>query len=342
MTLGQGRDLVWGTAAPRVPEAHEVHVEVAYSGICGSDLSIVGGHWPRSWRPGRVMGHEASGVVVGLGSGVDDLTVGDRVTWEPLGTCGRCDGCREGRPELCGAPVIHEGSWARDAVVPRRAVHRLPDGVDLLTGALAEPLACCLEAYEQAGVRLDDDVVVVGTGALGLMLAALAVLGGARSVVVVARSEEKARLARSVGATATVTGAGGPEATRDEVVALLGRRPDVVFEAAGAPAAVELALALPKRGGRVVLVGAGHPGETVPLEPHAMYVNATTVSCSYSQNGRMARAVRLLERLPLRELVTDVVPLEEFERGLERAATRGAVKVLFAASAHGEGSRVSA
>lgn len=307
---------------------HEVGIRVAYAGICGSDLSIISGEWPGAWQVGRTMGHEASGVVEAVGSHVTDIEVGTAVTWEPMGPCGVCRQCRDGQVGLCAAPNPHEGAWAESVVIPRSAVHVLPVGLDLRLGALAEPLSCSLEAYEQAGLRLDDTVVIIGAGTLGLMLAALAAKGGARSIVVVTRSEAKSRVARRLGATDTVLSSANPDETRAAVVSVLGGTPDVVFEATGVASSYELALSLPARGGRVVAVGAGHAADQAVVNPHDLYRRTIAVTSSRNQNFKMRRAVGLLDRLPLEHLITDTVALHDFETGLAQARTSGGIKVL--------------
>lgn len=323
------RSVVWrddGTIdleSTEVPslDSHDVRVRVAYAGICGSDLKMLHGDWEGAKR-GRVMGHEGSGVVEGVGPSVSDIEIGARVTWEPTAACRECDDCRRGCPGLCTHRLRHGGCWAEWVVLPRSAVFVLPRDVDLQVGALAEPLACALHAYELGHVPTGASVAIVGGGTIGMMLACLASMLGARSVVVVSRQQTKEGVAVALGASALVT--------TDTVAGVRGAcdgGPEIVFEAAGTAASTQLALALPMRGGRVVIVGAGDTNAVVQMRPHEIFERALAIVGSYAHGNDMGRAVGLLHKVDLRAIITDVFPLVDVDAALARAAT-GGIKVL--------------
>ena len=175
-----------------VPKEGEVLVKVEYVGICGSDL-----HYYESGRIGNfiveppfVLGHEAGGTVVEVGSGVSHLKVGDRVALEPGKTCGHCEHCKEGKYNLC-EDVIFFATPPVDGVFQEYVAHeaglcfKLPDNVSTLEGALVEPLSVGLHAAMQGGAHIGQTAVVTGAGCIGLVsLLALKAMGVSRVIVV--------------------------------------------------------------------------------------------------------------------------------------------------------------
>ncbi len=158
-------------------------LEVVGAGICGTDLHIVDGEY-ETVTPVTI-GHEVSGVVVGLGDGVEDSWLGARVASETyFSTCGGCEYCRAGRTNLCperrsiGTHV--DGAFAPRVVVPSTNLHRLPDWLDAHAAALIEPLACvCHSVLEpEPAVQNGDDVLVTGPGPVGLLAAQVARAAG--------------------------------------------------------------------------------------------------------------------------------------------------------------------
>jgi L-iditol 2-dehydrogenase len=214
----------------------EVVVEVRAATTCGTDRKMVAhGHPTLGAYPAR-LGHETAGVRL---DNDERVLVGDSVP------CGRCRPCTAGRTNLCRAMTWVLGGFAERIGAPAAALHAIPDGLPFAGAAMAEPLAACLHAVVRGpGER---EVVVLGGGTIGLMVARLLVLDG-RDVAVVDRHPERRAQAADLGAT-------GVE--RSEPAAL-------VFEAVGRPEAWRDALSLATPGGTVVLVG-GCPAGDVPL-----------------------------------------------------------------------------
>lgn len=320
-------DLRLTTVATPVPGPDEVRVTVAFAGICGSDLSMIDGVWQDA-SPGRVLGHEGSGVVDAVGADVQDVKIGSHVAMKVTSACGICRDCRDGVPSLCQYRTRHGGCWSDAIVVPRHSVYDVPRDLDLATAALAEPLSCALEAWERVSSKLGDDVVIVGGGTIGLLLTRLASAGGARRVVLVTRDTSKSALATQFGATTTIQSRAVISDTASDVRSVLGGTPDVVFEAAGVAASTELALALTRRGGTLALVGCGHTSDVVRVRPHDLVERDLRIVSSFGENFAMARALRLLSMLDFAPIITDSFPLAEYKRAIERAKT-GGIKVLF-------------
>jgi 2-desacetyl-2-hydroxyethyl bacteriochlorophyllide A dehydrogenase len=231
------------------PGPGEALVRVAYAGICGSDRELLEGGRPAEFvRYPVVPGHEWSGVVDSVGSGVDPRLAGRKVVGEGFRNCQACGACRTGQTTLCEAPYeetgfTQPGAWNDFLRLPARLLHVLPEDADLRAAALLEPAGCVAEACLLAAPVPGERVAVVGGGTLGLLSAQLLRASSPREVVVVARRAEREPLARRLGA--------------DRLVAPDDVRPgfDVVIEAAGTPGSAQLAVDIARRGGRVVLTG---------------------------------------------------------------------------------------
>src|SRR2546421_439504 len=207
---GVGNVEVREIAEPSTPPRH-VKIAVQAAGICGTDLHIYYDEY-RSWPP-VVLGHEVAGCVAEVGSGVERIRRGDRVTTETyFYTCGACHFCRAGRINLCPerrsiGSAVH-GGFTSHLVVPERNVHVLPDGLSYLAGALTEPLACVVHgALELPRVVPADLAVVAGPGAIGLLTAQTIKAAGARAGVLGTDADEP-RLRLAVGLDARPQAAG--------------------------------------------------------------------------------------------------------------------------------------
>ena len=188
------------------PGPGQVKIEVKAAGICGSDVHLLKGDIAIPIRPPVVIGHEFSGVIVQLGSGVSGWGVGDRVTVEPgLDTCGQCQYCQTGHSHLCKErrPLgfHYNGGFAKYVIAPAQNVYRLPDNVDFIGGALGEPVAVVTHGViEISRVLPGDNVLVSGVGAIGLLAAQVARCYGARVVISgTSADDNRFRVAKSLG-----------------------------------------------------------------------------------------------------------------------------------------------
>jgi L-iditol 2-dehydrogenase len=303
------------------PGPGQVVVEVVGAGICGTDLHIADGEY-ETVTP-VTMGHEVSGVVAEVGAGVEASWLGARVASETyFSTCGRCEHCLAGRINLCperrsiGTHV--DGAFAARLVVPGRNLHRLPDWLDEPTGALCEPLACvCHSVLEpEPAVRAGDDVLVIGPGPVGLLAAQVArAVGGVVHVRGTPRDERRLSVARSLGLATSTTDDGPVEA-------------DVVIECSGSEAGIAAGLAAARRGGRYVQIGLAGKPVTLPFDLVCFHeLTVTSGFASTLTSWRKAIELVRARRVELEPLVTEVVPLEEWERAF--AATRAAEGIKF-------------
>jgi 2-desacetyl-2-hydroxyethyl bacteriochlorophyllide A dehydrogenase len=237
------------------PGAGEVAVDIAYVGYCGSDLTSFRGLNPLVSYP-RVPGHEISGRVAELGTGVADFAIGQAVTILPYFNCGTCVACRVGRPNACRnnqtMGVQREGAMTGRVVVPRDKVIPV-DALPMRDIALIEPCAVGFHAVARGEVTAGETVVILGCGMIGLG----ALLGALRRkgrVIAVDLSSAKLDVARRLGATETILA--GRQDVQAEVLRLTGGDgAAVVIEAVGAEATFLQAIDVVASCGRVVYVG---------------------------------------------------------------------------------------
>ena len=180
--------------------------------------------------------------------------------------------------------------------------------MSLEVAALAEPLSCCLHTINRAGIQPGDHVAVVGGGTIGLMLLQLARRAGATRVLVSEPSPAKREMAQRLGADVVV------DPLHEDLQAAAhdmcgGRGVDVALEAVGARQTVIDAIALPRRGGTVVLMGVAAPTTEVPLRPFDMFERELTIRGAYIREFEFQRTVELLPLLELQSLITDRFPL---------------------------------
>lgn len=246
-----------------VPGRGEVLVEVAYSGICGSELSgFLGQNSLRT--PPLVFGHELSGVVAETGAGVEStVEVGARVTVNPLISCGRCSLCVTGRHQLCRKRLLLgaslPGSNAEFVVVPAIALEAVPQGLDLKDASMAEPAACAVHAVSLSGIDAANSALVVGAGPIGLFLIQVLLAQGVTRILLADRNPERRRMAAALGAVVIREEADGLLTDVRELTS--GTGVDVAFDAAGTLETRRNCLSATAAGGKVMLIGL-HADET--------------------------------------------------------------------------------
>lgn len=320
----------------KLPVSGHVRVSVAAAGICGTDLHIIAGSY-RS-RPPVVLGHEVAGTVVEISNDVDPEWLNASVALETFySTCGACEFCRSGRPNLCEERVSigsgADGGFAESLVVPARNLHRLPDWLDVAVGALSEPLACvCQSLFDPSpAVRPADRVLVTGPGAVGLLAAQVARASGGRVVLVgTEQDESRLELARSLGFATVVA-----PVTLDLLPPDWSLGPDVVVECSGAGPAMRAGLELIRKRGRFVQMGQTGDLVMVPLS-QVSFKEIQITGGFASTPASWERAMRLLaqRQVDLASLVSGTFELDRWSEALD--ATRGSrgVKTLLVPIGH--------
>lgn len=280
-------------------ERDEVLIEVAFSGICGSELSGYLGH--NSLRqPPLIFGHEFSGTVSAVGSSVLNVKVGDRVTANPLVTCGQCFNCKRGRQQLCSERKLLSaslpGSNAEFVKVHHHNVYVLPEGMTFEQGAFTEPVACAVHAVELGNVRPDDDVLILGMGPIGQLILQVLIAGGVKRIVVADMNPHRLQQAKSLGAI----GINPKEQDVTEAVRKVtdGRGVNVALDAVGANMTRQTCIKATAMGGTVVFTGLHEAESTLPINDMIRNEIRTVGAFAYS-TLHFERAIRFLRDRPI-------------------------------------------
>ena len=297
------------------PGPDEVLVEIGSVGVCGSDV-----HYYEHGRIGPyvvdsplVLGHEAGGVVGGIGSEVTTLQVGQRVSIEPGVPCRRCVQCLGGRYNLCPdvrffATPPYDGAFAQFVVMPAAFVFPVPDGVSDDAAGLLEPLSVGVWACRRAQVSPGSRVLVTGAGPIGLIAAQTARAYGADAVTVTDVNPHRLRLAEQLGL--------GTVDVSSTALADAGLEPHVLLECSGNARATWDAVSTVARAGRVVLVGMG--GDTLELPLSYVQDRELVITGAFRYANTWPTAIELAAsgRVDLDAMVTGHYGLGDVEAAL--------------------------
>lgn len=322
-----------------VPEAGpgELLVKVRAALTCGTDIKTYQrGHPVIIQHTPSTFGHEYSGEVVEVGEGVTKFRPGDRITACNAVPCYACHYCKIGKNNLCEDLLIVNGAYAEYIVVPERMVrhnvYKLPDHMVYEEAALSEPLGTAVHAVRYAKIDVGDTVAVVGSGPLGLMLARLAHLQGAR-VILAGKGQERLRVARDFGVNEIVDALEltSPEDRIQAVKGLTecGRGADVVIEAVGRPEVWEEALHMGRKASKIVFFGGCSRGTTITVDTHLLHYNELTLYGVFHQTpDDYKRAFDLLASRLVdgRRFVKETLPLNRLIEAFDRVKALEAIK----------------
>ncbi len=306
------------------PDQDAVVIRVQASALCGSDLHIFKAKHPSVPLPATI-GHEFAGDIVAVGGAVTGLSLGDRVTVEPCVACGVCDACRHGEYGSCDQLSFvyrkGDGAMADYITVKASSVYRLPEHLSYEAGALIEPLAVAVHAVRRADVRLGETVLVLGAGAIGLLVGALAKRMGASKVIVSDYAAFRLDMAKQIGATDTVNPGAG-ESLEAAVQSLTGGKGvDKAFECVGRQETFVEAMTLVRKKGLATIVGIFEQTEiTIPVM--RLVNNEIRVQGTQGYCWDFPIALEMAGEIGLERLVTQRFPLSKLQQALETALDR--------------------
>ncbi len=311
------------------PKEDEVLLKVEYVGICGSDIhGFESGPFipPKDPNQKIGLGHECGGTVVGVGSKVKKIKVGDRVNIEPGVPCGKCRFCLSGHYNICpdvdflATQPNYRGALTNYITHPEALTYKLPDNMDTMEGALVEPAAVGMHAAMEADVKPGKKIVILGAGCIGLMTLQACRVMGATEIVVVDMIEKRLNMAKKLGAMEIING--GKEDTVARAKEILGDLgADIVFETAGARATAAQTTKLVMRGGRIMIVGTV-PGDTpVNFLSINREVKIQTVF-RYANNYPMTIEAISSGRFDVKSMVTDIYDYKDVQRAFEESLSR--------------------
>ena len=339
------------------PGEREVLVQIKAASLCHSDLSTVNGDRPR--QTPMVLGHEAAGVIIECGPGINDLKPGGHVALVFAPSCGECIPCKEGHPGRCepgqqsnaagtllggamrlsqnGKPVYHHvgvSAFADYCVVNRGSLVKIDDKLPFDEAAL---FGCAVltgvgAALNTAQVFPGAKVAVVGLGGVGLNAVFGALVGGASQVIAIDVHDDKLELGKQLGATDAVNAK--DEDAIQQVKDLTNGGVDFGFEMAGSVQAMELAYRITRRGGTTVTAGLPHPDARWPLQHVNLTAEERTVKGSYVGSCVPSRDVpRYIDlyrkgMLPVNKLMSDHIILDQINEGFDKLASGHTVRQI--------------
>ncbi len=319
----------------------QVKIEIKATGICGSDLHIYHDDIAIPVNPPVVTGHEFSGIIAEVGEGVTEWKVGDRVVSETAYEfCGKCEHCMHGFYNLCNHRKVlgywFNGAFTKYTVVPAARVHWLPDNVGFVGGALMEPLACVTHAVlELTHITAGDVVLVTGPGAVGLLTMQVAKAQGATVIVTGTDLDlERLKIAEKLGADYCINVM--QQNLLNEVNAVTNSQgADVILECSGSAKAVNDALLAVKKRGQFTQIGLF--GKPISIDFEKICFKEIKVTGSFgSRWSSWEKALQLAARgkVQLRPLVSDILPITEWERAFTMFEEKKGLKLVL--TAHGE------
>lgn len=322
---------------PALRDDNDILVRVRAASICGSDVHGMDGSTGRR-RPPIVMGHEASGEIVAVGKRVTRFRTGDRITFDSTEYCGDCFFCRRGDVHLCDnrrvlgvscAEYSRSGAFAEYVVVPERIAYTLPGGLDFVDASLVEPAAVAAHAAAITPTALNDSIVVVGTGLIGLLL--IQTLRASTSGILIALDIDPSRRDAAVKFGADACFDPTAPDSHDRVFALTsGRGADRAFEAVGATAPIGTAIDLVRKGGSVTLIGNVSPIVELPLQSVVTREITLYGSCGIAGEYPLVLDLMARKKINARALVSAFAPLSAGAAWFDRLYKRepGLLKVV--------------
>lgn len=302
------------------PKAGEVLVKIMRIGVCGSDIHVYHGTHPFTSYP-ITQGHEVSGEISALGAGVEGLYVGQKVTIEPQVTCGRCYLCRHGKYNLCEELKVMgfqtTGVASEYFAVDAAKITPIPQDMSFDEGAMIEPLAVAVHAANQARAVKDQNIVVIGAGPIGNLVAQTLKAKGAKSVLISDISDLRLGIARDCGIGHTVN-------TRDKdlgeaILECFGPdKADIIYDCAGNDISMGQAIRYARKGSQILLVavfGKMANVDLAVLNDHELDLNTTMMY----RHPDYVEAIELVQagKINLNRLMTNHFAFLDYQKAYE-------------------------
>jgi len=318
LVLEEYNKLVYTEVEKPQPGKGEVLIRVKACGICGSDVHGIDGSTGRR-QPPVIMGHEASGLIVETGAGVNGWKIGDRVTFDstvyPLNDWYTLKGhynLSEGREVIGVSPKEYkrQGAFAEYLTVPQHILYKIPDTVSFEQAAMVEPAAVAAHAVRISGIRTGDSAVVLGSGMIGAFIVGMLKTAGAGPVIAVDIDDEKLKMAVKYGADITINAKNQPVAETVKT-GTKGRGADFGFEAVGISDSVGVLIDSLRKGATAVLVGNLTPVIAFPLQKIVTSEIKIQGSCAICGEYEIVLDMIASGTLQVDDMISVVAPLSE-------------------------------
>lgn len=311
---------------------NEILVKVKACGVCGTDIHIFNGEEGSApVTPPIILGHEYSGEVVKVGKNVNNIKTGDRVVIDPNIYCGECDYCRNGKKQLCenltALGVNIDGGFSEYCIVPKEQAYVF-NNISFEEAAMVEPTACCLHGINNTGIKPGDKVLVLGAGAIGLIMLQLAKISGANAVGVSEPIKKRRDTALELGADYILNPM--EESFKNDLRKYLGEGPDVIIECTGNKYVIESAFDIAKKGTKILLFGVSSPDIKVEISPFEIFKKELTIKGSLINPDTHLSALDLISsgKVNVQPIITHKFDLDKIEEALEMQKSVESVKIL--------------
>lgn len=309
------------------PGTRDVLMKIEACGVCPFDVRLYKGLSTATYP--KILGHEMAGTVLETGRDVTGIQRGDKVVVEPAIRCNRCFYCLRGEHNLCLNTKWPFGGFAKHVIVPETSLHRF-SAISPLEASFTEPLSCCLNGMMRAGLEPGSDVAIMGDGPIGLLHLQLAHVLGAARVIVTGMIDQRLERARRLGATGTLNAAKGDAA--NEVKARFDNLgADVVMVTVGTAGALQEAVGMAKKGGRVIQFAGIYPEVDIPFSAQFIHYSQVWLTGSVDSTPfQFARALKLLElgRVKVADFVSHEYGLGDAVKAIETASNLSGFKVM--------------
>jgi 2-desacetyl-2-hydroxyethyl bacteriochlorophyllide A dehydrogenase len=319
-------------------EPEDIKVKIAYCGVCGSELHAfdpafaVGGGRPQQKpsvpRPGpRIMGHEASGVIVDIGKNCrQGYKIGQKVAMNFRSPCGACYYCRNGKEHFCDNITPASGAYAEYAVYRENDIYALPENVSLEEGAMLEPVSVAVHTIDLSNIKPGNSVAILGGGPIGLLCLAMAIRAGASKTLISEPIAAKRQMAKQMGADVAVDPVN--ENLMEAAKKLTdGRGFDTVIEAVGKLPLAEQAIEMADYGGTVVWAAMYPAGAKAGVVPSYLYNHELTLRSVFISPYCFPRSMNLIPKLNLKPWIS-IMPLAGINEAFQTLIQGKAIKML--------------
>lgn len=279
------------------PGIDEVVIKVEACGICGTDVHIFNGDEGAATTPsGTVLGHEFSGTIVEKGKNVKEYNIGDRVCVDPNKMCGQCYYCKNAIGHFCeqmiGIGTTVNGGFAQYCVVPQSQLYKIVDTITFDEAAMAEPVSCCIHGIDLCNIQIDDTVLVIGCGMIGLLMIQLVKIKGAKEVIAIDITDEKKTIVKKLGCDIYIN---SKKENIDEILQENNiNRISKVIECVGKTETMEQAIEYAGKKAIVLLFGLTAPSETMSIKPFQIFKKELEIKSSYINPYTQEQAITLI------------------------------------------------
>lgn len=302
------------------PREGEILLKVDLCGICGTDAHIFSGELQVA-KPPVVLGHEVSGEIVAMAENVQGFQLGEKVSIDPVVTCGQCEYCHTGRTNLCEQQTvigyIRNGGFAQYMTAPVSHVYRLNDATNASTGILVETLACVLNGADRLQFRPGSSALILGAGTVGLLWNQLLRNSAVSVLLQTELIEFRRQKAKLLGADFIFDGADSE--LEKKVLTICPEGIDFIIDATGNPKAVEQAVPWVRKNGTFMIFGVCPEDAQIQISPFELYQREIKIIASKMPPGTLDRSSALLASgaINVEEIVTTVLPLDSIAQGFQ-------------------------